>query len=104
MGAQPICPICERRIGQRDHVTSRRIRNPPFDADRLLDASPASGGTGLWWVHIGCTGDGVKRWMRAGRPCESAVDWIRQNGLSWTGLDSAGYRGGMVGAPLLEEA
>lgn len=78
--------------------------NPPVDRKHLLEASAASDGeTDEFWVHIGCTGDGVKRWLRAGRPAESAVAWIRQNGLNWTGLDSAGYRGGMVGAPPLEE-
>jgi len=102
MPAEPVCPVCTDRIGRCDDVSRRRMRAPPVDTDRLLDASAASDGDNdYWWVHIGCTGDGVRRWLRAGRPAESPVEWVRQNGLRWTGLDSAGYRGGMVGAPPL---
>jgi len=101
--SQPLCAVCSRRIGRCDDVTRRRVRYPPVDRGRLLDASSVSDDeTEQHWVHIGCTADGVKRWLRAGRPCNSPTEWIRENGLRWTGLDSAGYRGGMVGAPPLD--
>jgi hypothetical protein len=102
-GEAPICPVCSERIGRCDDVTRRLYRGPEPEHGRLLEASAACDGeTDYCWVHVACTADGVKRWLRAGRPSLSPVEWVRQNGLGWTGLDSAGYRGGMVGAPPLE--
>jgi len=98
--SDPVCPVCSGRIVRADDVTRRRYRGPTPDSGRLLEASSAADRDSDYiWVHLGCTRDGVTRWLRAGRPAESPVDWIRQNGLRWTGLDSEGYRGGMVGAP-----
>jgi len=100
MTEDPVCPVCTDLIIRADDVTRRRYRGPPPEDGELLEASSASDRTSdQVWVHLACTADGVDRWLRAGRPADSPVDWVRSNGLRWTGLSSEGYRGGMVGAP-----
>jgi hypothetical protein len=42
------------------------------------------------YIHKACSADAAKRWLRAGRPCSSPLDWLRQNGIRWTGVERNG--------------
>jgi len=86
------CPVCGEAYRGSDPVVGRRVRGEPVgdgDTGRAMAALTADPYADSW-VHLACTEDAVKRWLRAGRPRSSPLNWIRANGLNWTGLSGHG--------------
>jgi hypothetical protein len=86
------CPVCAREIRGGDHVVPRRYRGEPVG-----EASEENTLTAFLnrpkadtYIHKACSADAAKRWLRAGRPCSSPLDWLRRNGIRWTGVDRNG--------------
>ena len=97
-GEKPRCPVCGEAFIKRDHVVGRTFTGEGVDgtttggAVAALTADPYAD----TWVHKACTADAVHRWLRAGRPQSSPLEWLRANGLNWTGLDRRGATAGDV--------
>lgn len=93
------CPVCGEAFRGDDRVVGRTFTGEPIgDGDvggavAALTADPYAD----TWVHMACTADAVKRWLRAGRPCSSPLAWIRKNGLNWTGLSRRGTTAAKAG-------
>lgn len=86
------CPACGGVIRGGDHVVPRRYRGEPVGeatSENTLTAllSRPKADT---YIHKACSEDAAKRWLRAGRPCSSPLEWLRQNGIRWTGVDRDG--------------
>jgi len=86
------CPVCGEVIRGGDHVVPRRYRGEPVDEateENTLMAA-LSRPKANTYIHKACTADAVQRWLRAGRPCSSPLEWMRQNGIRWTGVERNG--------------
>jgi len=86
------CPVCGEVIRGGDHVVPRRYRGEPVGeatAENKLMAL-LSRPIADTYIHKACSADAAKRWLRAGRPCSSPLDWMRQNGIRWTGVERNG--------------
>jgi hypothetical protein len=88
------CPVCGEAFAKADHVVGRTFTGKGVEgastggARAALTADPYAD----TWVHKACTEEAVKRWLRAGRPRSSPLEWLRANGLNWTGIDRRGSR------------
>lgn len=82
------CATCAEEIEPRDQLTVRRFPEGPNPDAEEVARSVSRGGC---YVHLACTDDGTKRWLRAGRPADDPLSWVRQNGLNWTGLAGGGF-------------
>jgi len=86
------CAACGGVIRGGDHVVPRRYRGEPVG-----EATPENTLTAVLsrpkadtYIHKACSADAAKRWLRAGRPCSSPLEWLRQNGIRWTGVERNG--------------
>lgn len=81
------CGTCGRPIQPDDGVVTRRgARHPEATVVEAPDLDPFAEDLAASWRHVACTEEGVRRWCRADRPGEGPLEWVRDAGLSWTGL------------------
>lgn len=92
-----VCAVCGEEIRPLDGVVAQR-----FDPAQVERVQELAGGDAIaaagprYWIHVGCTKDGVERWCRVGRPEGSPLEWTRSQGLNWTGLQGQATRGRMI--------
>jgi hypothetical protein len=82
----PECAICAEAVRWDDQMTARGGAVNPHCENPI----EGYGASDYRWVHIACTGDGVRRWIREGRPGENPLQWVRSEDLSWYDLDKTG--------------
>ena len=91
------CAVCGKEIRPADAVVAQKFDPAQYGSNRLLPTeNPLKAAGFRYWIHVGCTKDGVERWCRAGRPAGSPLKWIRSQGLNWTGLQGQAERGRLV--------